>query len=544
MGILNKKDAGRAGKGSTGLGHLASLPNNTNPKWWLDPSLRRLHFMLMCLTITSVTSGFDGSLINNLQSLSTWKSALNHPDANMLGAIGAVQTVGAFFACPFAPMINDRWGRKWGIVVGGSLIFVGGLLQAFSYSTAQYIVGRIVVGGGNIIALVGGTSLINELAHPRTRMQITGYFNVIWYIGAIIASWLCYGLTIHIPGSAWQWRVPTLFISIFSALMVVQFPFVPESPRWLIAHGHDEQAHQILADLHANGFMDDGLVAAEILEIKETLRAQKDSIAESSTWKECFGSPGNRWRMFICIGLAICNNWTGQSIVSYYNTQILTQAGITETLPQLGINGGLSIFDFFCALLGAYVSGRVGRRPLFLTSFIGMLIGHTIVTGVSAKYAETKIASYGYAVIAFIWVESGFYNIALNPLIYAYTSEILSFATRAKGMSLFLWTGDWNAIISRYCNPIGLANLGWKYYIVFLVFYVLETLFVYLYFPETKGRTLEEITEIFDGIQVANEVVLQVEKGGGGDGLTIIGKKPEVEVSKAEPTGEILGGKK
>ncbi|KAI1341043.1 general substrate transporter [Xylariaceae sp. FL0016] len=512
MGFMQKKDVGKDSKEASGLGHLANLPNNTNPKWWLDPGLRKLHFLLVALTLCSVNSGFDGSLINNLQSLDTWNADLDNPDANMLGVIGALQTVGAFAFCPLAPLIADRLGRRWAILVGGTVMFTGGLIQTFSNSPAQYIVGRFIVGGGNVIGLVGGTSLVNELAHPRTRSYIIGYFNVIWYIGAIIASWLCYGLTIHLPGSSWQWRLPTLFISIFAAAMVTLFWFVPESPRWLISKDKDDEAHRILADLHANGFLEDQLVVGEMLEIKHTLRAQQASISEAKTWRECFGSPGDRWRMFICIGLAICNNWTGQSIVSYYNTQILKQAGVTKTLPQLGINGGLSIFDFFCALLGAWLSGQVGRRPLFMASFIGMTSAHAVVTGLSARYAQTQTAGYGYAVIAFIWVESGFYNIALNPLIYAYTSEVLSFSTRAKGMALFLFTGDWNAIISRYCNPLGLADLGWKYYMVFLAFYVLETAFIYFYFPETKGRTLEEIAEIFDGIQVADQVVAEMGK--------------------------------
>jgi MFS family permease len=138
----------------------------------------------MCITIVQITGGYDGSLINNLQALTTWKSALNNPDANMIGVIGAVQTVGAFVACFPAPYIADNFGRKWAIVAGATLILVGGFLQGFAYSVAQYIVGRIVVGGGNVLAIVGATSLVNELSHPRTRSYLTGYYNVIWYIGA------------------------------------------------------------------------------------------------------------------------------------------------------------------------------------------------------------------------------------------------------------------------------------------------------------------------------------------------------------------------
>jgi MFS family permease len=375
----------------------------------------------MCITIVQITGGYDGSLINNLQALTTWKSALNNPDANMIGVIGAVQTVGAFVCCFPAPYIADNFGRKWAIVAGATLILIGGFLQGFAYSVAQYIVGRIVVGGGNVIAIVGATSLVNELSHPRTRSYLTGYYNVIWYIGecrmamsltagSIIAAWLCYGLRLHLPTSQWGWRVPTLLMSFFAFLMICLFPFVPESPRFMIAKGRDAEAHALLAKWHANGVMIDELVAAELLEIKETFATENASKGQSKSWRQCFATPGDRWRMFICMGLATCNNWTGQSIVSYYNTQILTQAGITATLPQLGINGGLSIFDFFCAIFGGFISGRVGRRPLFLASFIGMTVAHVIVTGLSAKYAMSHIASYGYAVIAFIWIESGFYS--------------------------------------------------------------------------------------------------------------------------------------
>lgn len=102
--------------------------------------------------------------------------------------------------------------------------------------------------------------------------------------------------------------------------------------------------------------------------------------------------------------------------MSYYNTQILNTAGITETLQQLGINGGLTIFDFFTAVLGAYLSGRYGRRPLLLASYLGMAAAHVVVTALSARFAQTGTVEFGYAVVAFIWVESGFYSQSLLPL--------------------------------------------------------------------------------------------------------------------------------
>ena len=185
---------------------------------------------------------------------------------------------------------------------------------------------------------------------------------------------------------------------------------VPESPRWLIAKGREEEAAAWLYKWHANGDTSDELVAAEILEIKLQLETEETQRRVSKSWRECFATPGDRWRMFISFGFGVIISWTGQSIVSYYNTQILNQAGITGTLQQLGINGGLTIFDFFTACLGAFLAGRMGRRPLLLASYGGMTFFHVIVTALSARYSQTNNAKFGYAVIAFIWCESGFYS--------------------------------------------------------------------------------------------------------------------------------------
>ena len=115
------------------------------------------------------------------------------------------------------------------------------------------------------------------------------------------------------PTSEWQWRIPTVLMSVFSLFMMALYPFVPNSPRWLISKGRDEEAHAIFAKYHANGDMEDQLVQAEMLEIKETFAMENALQGQTSSWKECFATPGNKWRMLICVGLATCNNWNGQS---------------------------------------------------------------------------------------------------------------------------------------------------------------------------------------------------------------------------------------
>ncbi|WVF71042.1 hypothetical protein IAT40_005839 [Kwoniella sp. CBS 6097] len=520
--------AGQATASRSNLGSLEGLSNNTNPKWWRDPGLIRLNLIILGLTFCSVTNGYDSALINNLQALDSWKAILNHPNASMLGLISAVQTAGSAIGSPFVPKVMDGYGRRWTIFAGGAITLIGGILQTFAYSVGQYIAGRIVVGIGQMFCIVAGQTLITEIAHPRLRFYIIGYFQVIYYIGSIVASWLCYGIRISYPNTDWQWRGPTLLIAIWGLLLVGLFFVVPESPRFLLAKGRDDEAKSILLKYHANDAAEDELVSGEITEIKEAFAFE--NAHTTKTWKQCFSTPGDRWRMLISVGLSVCSMWTGQQIVSYYNTQILAQAGIKGTLPVLGINGGLAFFSFFCAIGGATISGRIGRRPLFLASFIGQLLTLAIVTALSARYAATKYAPYGYASIAFIWLNSGFWNIAMNPLVYSYQTEIHSYSTRAKGLSLFLLAFEIQAIVNRYVNPIGLANLGWKYYLVFMSFYSFELAFFYFVVPETKGRSLEEISEIFDGPQVQNTALKNLESVLDEDDL----KKHVVEVENHE----------
>ena len=91
--------------------------------------------------------------------------------------------IGGVLGSLWASPISDRFGRRWGLAVGGTFVVIGGLLQGLAHSKAQYIVGRVAAGVGNITGAVGASSLNTELAHPRTRPFITAYYNTLWYIG-------------------------------------------------------------------------------------------------------------------------------------------------------------------------------------------------------------------------------------------------------------------------------------------------------------------------------------------------------------------------
>lgn len=173
--------------------------------------------------------------------------------------------------------------------------------------------------------------------------------------------------------------------------------------------------------------------------------------------------------------------------------------GITEAYTKTLINGLLQVFNFAASVAAAFLVDRLGRRTLFIWSSIGMLVSFIVWTACSAVNSETGSQAAGIVVVACVFVVYFHYDIAWTPLLFGYTTEIMPYSLRSKGLAVELVSVYGSLVIASYCNPIGLDNLGWRYYIVFCCLLVGILATCYFYFPETKGYTLEEIAVVFDG---------------------------------------------
>jgi MFS family permease len=211
----------------------------------------------------------------------------------------------------------------------------------------------------------------------------------------------------------------------------------------------------------------DPLVVFEYAEIKKAIELDRE-IESSVGWKTLFATPGNRRRMRIIIALAFFSQWSGNGLVSYYLNAVFDTIGITDVSIQTLINGILQIWNLCVALYAASLCDKAGRRVLFLTSNVGMLIFFVMQTITSAEYALHGSPAAAHAVIAFIFLYYAAYDIAYTPLIVSYTVEILPYALRAKGFTIFNFAISLSLIFNQYANPIALGKLGWKYYVSFL----------------------------------------------------------------------------
>jgi MFS family permease len=326
----------------------------------------------------------------------------------------------------------------------------------------MFIAARFLIGFGLSFASNGAAMLITELSYPSYRAPLTSLYNSLWYSGAIVAAWSTFG-TFKI-NSSWSWRIPSALQGVPSVLQLVFLWFGPESPRWLISKDREVEALQVLAYYHADGNEQDPLVQFEYEEIKTAIDLDR-AAAASVGWMSLIETPGNRKRLIIIVALGWFSQWSGNGLVSFYLNDVFNTIGITDPAIKLLINGILQIWNLSWAFTAALLVERIGRRVLFLSSCIGMVLFFTLQTVCSARYAITQSDSAAHAVIAFIFLFYASYDIAFTPLIISYTLEILPYTLRAKGFTLFSFVISLALIFNQYANPVALRNIGWKYYV-------------------------------------------------------------------------------
>ncbi|KAL1589451.1 hypothetical protein WHR41_01848 [Cladosporium halotolerans] len=355
--------------------------------------------------------------------------------------------------------------------------------------------GRFLLGFGAAIASAAGPAYIAELAHPAFRGIMAGFYNNFWWFGNIIAGWTTYGSNKNLTTSSWAWRTPTVVQAGMPLIVIVLIILFPESPRWLVAHDRNEEAIKILAKYHADGDEHAPIVRLQYEEIREDLAETADKTA----WWDYRGlanTRGRRYRLSMVIAMAFFGQWSGNNVVSYFMTEILKSAGILDPNKQLLINAIAPIFALIASAYGATLLDKRGRRFMLLWGMVGSIFAFILLTAFVSKTDAVPGLAYGTIVAIYLFLI--FFSWGWTPLQMLYPVECLENVSRAKGMGVNYLFLNIAMVVNTFGVSVAIEKIGWRLYLIYICWQVVELVTLYFFFPETAGRSIEELSEVFN----------------------------------------------
>lgn len=252
----------------------------------------------------------------------------------------------------------------------------------------------------------------------------------------------------------------------------------------------------------------DAGVQVQYQEVVETIAYEK-SEGRSIGFREIVRTAPNRKRLYLALSVAPLTMVTGSNIITYYYSTMLDQVGITSSKTQMEIDLVLSAWQFFVALAGSLLAEKMGRKVLCLVSLGTCTFMFYMVGMMTALYGTSNNTSGVYGTIAFVFLFSGAYAFGLTPLTNMYPPEVLSYNMRATGMAMFMFLAKACGVFVTMAFPYMFNAISWKTYIVNASWNVVFFILVWIFWVETKNKTLEEIDEIFDGVKHSSAPDLQ-----------------------------------
>ncbi|PSS02341.1 hypothetical protein PHLCEN_2v4034 [Hermanssonia centrifuga] len=416
--------------------------------------------------------------------------------------ITSLLSAGTFVGALGQAFTSDRFGRRGSILIWSAIFTVGTAIQtATTFSIVQISVGRFIAGLG-----VGALSAIVPLYNGETAPKaLRGTLLVLYQLQIIIGIFLSYLIdlgTHTIDGSA-SWRIPVGLQMIWGLILLSGIFFLPESPRHLLALGKESQARAVIAQLNSVP-ENDILVVEAIEELELGIRAENDG--GKATWMECFSTRNMLWKRTLNgMMLQFIQQLNGQNFYYYYGDTFFQSSG-TQLSPYViqTILGAVSVAGTVPAL---YMIESVGRRNSLLwgsvlegiCSLIAGVVGHITLAAPNTPNDQltARNRSGGSTLIAFAVLHVFSYSMFWGPTPWVYLGESFPLRVRPKGIALGSATNWlWNFLLSFFAPRIA-ARIGPLILLIFFGMLVFGFGYVWLFIPETKGLSLEEVDEMY-----------------------------------------------
>ncbi|KAK8250643.1 sugar transporter [Phyllosticta capitalensis] len=458
-------------------------------------------------TIGSALFGFDVSSMSAWIGTDQYADYFNNPNSDLQGGITASMSAGSFAGALAAGFICDKLGRKRAMELASLIWIIGSAIQCSSQNVAQLVAGRVINGFSVGILSSQVPVYLAELSPGRIRGRVVGAAQLNIEFGILLMYLVSYGCS-YIPGTA-SFRLAWGLQGIPALVLLAALLFFPESPRWLASKDRWEESLHVLALLHGKGDSQHPIVQAEYLEVREAVR-----IASEAAELPIIGLFGPKmWRRTLAgTSVQMWQQLLGGNVMMYYVVYVFQMAGLTGN-----VNLTSSLIQYIIFLVTTFVTlafgiERVGRRHFLVWGALLMMAFNFAVGGLMASYGHFVPDGVdgsptvrwqvkgppAKGIIACSYLFVAMYGFTWAPVAWIYCSEVFPLRWRAKGVGLSAATNWAFNFALAYFVPPAFRNIQWRTYIIFGVFCACAAFHSMLGFPETIGKTLEELDLVFE----------------------------------------------
>jgi len=414
-----------------------------------------------------------------------------HPSTFVIEIITSWVTLGALAGALVAGTLADRFGRRLTVITAAVLFTCGAIVEAAAPGSATLTVGRLVVGFGVGVASVAAPLYASEMAPTRLRGRFVSMYQLAITIGIFVAYAVTQGLA-----ADHSWRLLLGLSVVPGVLLLLAMLPLPDSSVWYVKVGRRDEAAKALHEVRPDEDVD-----ADLREITASLGEHQAS------WGEVF-SASWRYPLFLGVGLAILQQLTGINAVIYYANNIFAAAGFETPQQQMAATtwsiGAVNVAATFIAV--AFVD-RLGRRPLLLYGLVGMGLSLVVMGSCFYRLAHVTIDSTSGAnqpsnaaivLLVAMVVFIGSFAFSLGPVVWTVINEIYPSTVRGRGVAIATaanWGAAW--LVTQFFLSLTewIGEVGTFY--LFAGMCAVSFVFVWFLLPETKGKTLAQIQQMW-----------------------------------------------
>ncbi|KLJ13388.1 hypothetical protein EMPG_11677 [Blastomyces silverae] len=414
-------------------------------------------------------------------------------NSTMQATVTAVYEVGCLLGAVVALFIGDRLGRRWMIISGAIIMILGVIIQVTAIEDklplVQFIIGRVITGVGNGMNTSTIPTYQAECSKSHNRGLLICIEGGVIAIGTAIAYWIDFGA--HYGPQDLVWRFPIAFQVVFGVFIIVGMFYLPDSPRYLISKDKVAEGEKVLAAL-AGTEVDDPATQLQKNLVIDSIRA---SGATKAGYKDIFtgGRTQHFRRMVVGSSSQVFQQLSGCNAVIYY-LPVLLEESLNKSHDFALLIGGVNmiVYSIFATFSWFFIE-KIGRRKLFLAGSFGQCAAMVIVFAclIPGDDQTAKGAIFGF------FMYMCFFGATWLPLPWLYPAELSPIRTRAKANAISTcnnWLFNFTVVM---ITPVMVARIGWGTYLFFAAWNAIFIPFIWLFYPETAGRNLEEIDLIF-----------------------------------------------